>query len=389
MKILQVCPAFFPAWRRGGVARVVYEISRQIPKRGHDITIYTTDALNSNSRINVEKNPVFKEDMNIFYFKNLSNFLSYKYHFPLPLKMLFKIKEDIKQFDIIHLHGYPHFLNIIVAYYANKYDVPYVIQTHGALAMTFNKNYFHTLFSRLFGFRILKSAKKTIALNETEKQMYKKMGVDNKKIEIVPNGIDLLDYKYLPKRGEFRKRYGLKNSEKIILYLGRLNVLKGIDMLIHTFKDVHDKIPDSKLILIGPDDGYKKQLTHLIRSMFLENDIILTGYISEEEKKMALIDADIFVTPRFSGFPVTFVESCACGTPIITSYNDDYLDWIDNKVGFVVGYEKKQFEESIYKLITNVNIQRRFIDNCSNIINYKLNWEKISEQIISIYKKVV
>ena len=60
MKILQVYPYFAPAWSYGGVTRVVYEISSHLVKRGHDVTVYTTDALDSKSRVNIDKNPILR-----------------------------------------------------------------------------------------------------------------------------------------------------------------------------------------------------------------------------------------------------------------------------------------------------------------------------------------
>ena len=62
--------------------------------------------------------------------------------------------------------------------------------------------------------------------------------------------------------------------------------------------------------------------------------------MSEKEKITIFVDADVFVTPSFSGFPVTFLEACACSTPIITTNKGDELDWIHNKVGYVVEYNK-------------------------------------------------
>ena len=71
---------------------------------------------------------------------------------------------------------------------------------------------------------------------------YIEMGVSKNKIEIIPNGINLSDYQNLPEKGEFRKKYGIKNDEKIILYLGRINRIKGIDMLIEAFSDVSNDL---------------------------------------------------------------------------------------------------------------------------------------------------
>jgi len=388
MKILQVYPYFYPAWCYGGVTRVCYEISRTMAKH-HEVTVYTTDALNRYKRIDISENPKIIDGIETFYFNNLSNFLCYKYHIPTPVDSINLIKANINKYDIIHLHGYSHLLNIISSYYANKYKTPYVIQTHGALAASIKNSFFHNIFDYLFGYKILKSARKMIALNETEKEMYIKMGGSKNKIEIIPNGINLDGYENLPKKGSFKKKYGIKDDEKIVLYLGRLHKTKGIELLIKAFANLKKKYNKIKLFLIGPDDGFKYKLHELVKTLNLENEIIFLGFISQKEKLAALVDAKVFCTPKFTGFPITFIEACACGTPIITSDGGDVLDWIDNKVGYVVDYDEKQFEEAIYKIIDNKELRKKFSKNCKLLVKEKFNWNKIMNKVESLYIRVV
>lgn len=105
------------------------------------------------------------------------------------------------------------------------------------------------------------------------------------------------------------------------------------------------------------------------------------------KKKMAFVDASVFVTPRFFGFPVTFLESCACGTPIITTNNGDELDWINNNVGYVVEYDKDRLRDAITYILKNEDVRERFGEKGKKIIEEKFNWEKIVEHMEDVYEK--
>ena len=76
MNILQVIPYFVPAWDYGGPVQVAYRVSREMIKRGHEVTVYTTDTLKANSRI--EKTEEVIDGIKVKRFSNLSNFLAYR-----------------------------------------------------------------------------------------------------------------------------------------------------------------------------------------------------------------------------------------------------------------------------------------------------------------------
>jgi len=86
--------------------------------------------------------------------------------------------------------------------------------------------------------KLLRDASKVIALTQMEADQYRRMGVPEEKIAIIPNGIDLSEYANLPPQGAFKKKYGIKEEEKIVLYLGRIHESKGLGMLAEAFSFV-------------------------------------------------------------------------------------------------------------------------------------------------------
>lgn len=207
------------------------------------------------------------------------------------------------------------------------------------------------LFDYLFGNKILKNSSRVIALTETEKQQYKTFGVCEEKIEIIPNGINPKEFTEYQEASKFKKKYHINRDNKIILYLGRVNKAKGIELLIDAFSKILNEYSNINLIIAGPDDGYCSYLQNMVDSLNLNEYVHFTGLLYGEEKAEAYIESDIFVTPNYTGFPITFLEACACGLPIITTEKGDRLDWLDGKVGISVKYQVENLKRGILTIL--------------------------------------
>ncbi len=194
---MQVTNLFSPV--HGGSAEVPYHLSRELAKRGHEVAIYTSDFKLRQEYI------IPIPEVKIHAFKTWLGLAG----FHMTPGIMKKAKEEIRHLDIIHMHNYRTFQNVVMHYYAKKCGVPYVLQAHGSLTTFFYKRWLKRIFDAVWGYGILKGASKVIAVTEVEAEQYKSMGVSENKIEIVPNGIDLSEFDNLPERGEFRKKYSL------------------------------------------------------------------------------------------------------------------------------------------------------------------------------------
>jgi glycosyltransferase involved in cell wall biosynthesis len=388
MKILLVSNFFKPSWETGGVTKVNYEISKNLVARGHKVTVYTTDGYSS--RLDVTKNrPVCVDGINVYYFYNLSRSLVKKMKLPTPYYLPFVMRKEIKNFDVIHIHEHRTLLAACVHYYAKKYNVPYVIQAHGSVLPFFQKQLLKKIFDVLFGNKILNDASKAIALNETEASQYEKMGVSPNKIKIVPNGIDLSDFTNSPKKSTFRGKYSISDDTKIILYVGRIHRSKGIDLLVNSYSTLINKIPNSILVLVGPDNEFQDELNKLCEKLEIRENVLFTGFVDKKEKMAAFVDADVFVTPTFTGFPVSFLEACVFGLPIITTTKGDNLDWIDNKVGYVVPYNNKELSDAIFNILSDELIRKRFGDEANKLIETIFSMDSFINNIFSVYQECI
>ncbi|MEM1510588.1 MAG: glycosyltransferase [Thermofilaceae archaeon] len=385
MKILQVIPYFPPAYAFGGPVEVSYQISKELVKRGHEVIVYTSDAGNYSSRLNIESIK-FIDGIEVHYFRNLSLASVKILKLFITPQLISHAKKEVKKFDVIHLHEYRTFQNIVVANYARKYGVPYVLQAHGSLPRIMPWRRLKWVYDIFVGYWLLWGASKVIALTRVEARQYKAMGVPEEKITIVPNGINLSEYANLPPKGLFKKKFNIKEEEKIILYLGRINKSKGLDLLAKAFKIVSKEFGNVRLVIVGPDDGYAATFSRLIASLGIEEKVLMTGFVKKEDKLAALVDSDVFVTPRFSGFPVTFLEACLAGCPIITT--SDELDWIHNNVGYVVESSPTALAKAILSIMKDDEKYVKFRINCKSIIK-NFDIARIASQLEALYTSMV
>lgn len=385
MKILQLNPAFYPAFSYGGTVNVSYNLSKALAKRGHDVTVFTSDTIDKNTR-QIERY-LEHEGIKIYYFRNISNRLAWQRYLLYP-GLIRGIKKHIRDFDIVHLHGTRNFQNIVAAYYAKKYNIPYVVQAHGSLPFFSQHEGIKTFFDKMWGNEILNNLSKALALNQTEHDQYISMGVPEKKIEIIPNGLSLSEFNS-PQKGIFRKKYSLEESDRIILYVGRIHRTKGLDQLIRAFAIVNRGLNNSLLVLVGPDDDYKDKLEQLSRNLGIQGRVRFIGFVSAEDKYSAYADSDVFVTPIFSGFPITFLEACASGLPIITTCDGDCLNWIHNNVGLVVDNDEEQIASAIIRILSFPSLKKEFGKQGVTLIREKFNWTSIVDSLESIYSESI
>ena len=389
MRILQVYPFFYPAWRYGGGTRVVYELSRYLANRGHKVTVYTTDALDEKSRVKVSTHPHYVKGVKTYYFKNLSNYLASRYILPLPMGLLPRIKEEIKEFEIIHLHGSRTFLNTVVHYYAKKYGIPYVLQPHGSLPRIIEKQGLKKLYDWVWGNHILKDASKIIVVSKVEMEQCKEMGIDDSNITIIPNGLDIKRFKNLPRYGQFREKHGI-GKKHMILFLGRIHKIKGVDFLIKSFACLVKEIEDVVLVIAGPDDGYRKECEKLVKDLNLKDSVKFVDYVDNVVE--AYQDADVLVYPAiYEIFGLVPFEAIMCGTPVIVTDDCGCGELVKEAgCGFLVKYgDVHDLKEKMKLLLQRPELGQQMVERGKKYILKNLAWDKVVRKVEKVYEDCI
>lgn len=381
MRILHVVPSFHPSW--GGTSKMVKIISKELVKKGHEVVVCTSNFGYEHNKINVQN----MDGVTIRFFRNVDPYFARSLKICADLGIATFLKDEIMFFDVVHLHEFRTFQNILVYYYARKYDVPCVLQTHGSLPRIIEKKMLKQVYDVFFGYRLLRNASKVIALTRMEANQYRSMGVPKKKIKIIPNGIDLSEYSNLPSTGSFKEKFGLDKNLRMVLYLGRIHRIKGIDILVEAFASVIENLDDVMLVVVGPDDGYLGELEALIKALNIEDKVIITGPMYGEDKLEAYVDADVYVLPsRYETFPMTVLEALACGTPIILTENCGLSDLIRDNVGLVVTPDSTKLTEALLKLLLDSDEQNMFRQKGKTLIN-EFNISKTIAKLEKVYEE--
>ena len=385
MNILHVVPSFAPCFAHGGVVNASYQIAKKQFEAGHNVSVYTTDSCDERLKYKDNYN-VDVDGIKVFYFKNLSNTIKNKMTIDTPISSIRYIKKTINNFDIIHIHEHRHSLAIATHRYAKKNNIPYVLQAHGSVLPFFQKEKLKDIFDKLWGFDILHDASRVFALTEIEKEQYLKMGILNEKIEIVPLGINLDEYTNLPNRGKFKSKYNISENDKLILFLGRIHEIKGLDLLIKSFNELKNE--NIKLAIVGGDYGFKEELLKLIEKYDLTDKIIFPGVLTGRDKIEAMVDCDIFIMPsRYESFTTSGLEAMACRKPLILTKNNHIHTWVKDNTGLVCEFNEKELSNSINKLLNDEDLCKKFGNTGRELIENKYNWNTVEKKIESIYEK--
>lgn len=391
MKILEVVHRFPPAI--GGSEKVVFELSKEFVKQGHDVTVVTSTSLDNNDTRGFSTGRRFSLKSSTY--KRKKEFLDgvrilrfdpdFQFWTFAPSREMKKfLKENINRFDIVHVHGYQAYEAYIVSKLCRKQSRKYVLTAHDIISHY--PGFFNLLkktYDFIFGRNIIKQASGLVALTPENFEQYNDVYESSEKISIIPNGIN--DYE---KRAKDRKLLlSLGNPQKVILFLGRIVEYKGCQFIIDALPKILEKYPKTKAVFVGKDGGYTKNLIERAESLSVKDHCVFTGPVDDIEKYLNL--ADVFVFPsRGEGFGLAPVEAMSVGVPAILA-DMGGLKYVLQDIGGVpinMNHDiVKQIEDKILDVFTGKFSKQKIEQAEKNSKNY--NWDKIASRTIDFFKK--
>ena len=388
MNILQITKYFYPAISFGGPVQCTYNLSKRLVKRGHEVTVYTTDALNisTNERIKEKRQQI--DGVKVFYFRNIAK----SHGFFISPSIIQALRENIDKFDMVHLHEYRTFQNLAF-YYLSRGSVPYVLSCHGEYAYKEEPwDYFllRRLFNHVFGRKLVNGASGLIALTCSEAAQYFESGIERNRVFVVPNAVAPEDFSNSPQSGSFRASYGI-NEEKIILYLGRIHKDKGIDTLLNAFSLISKDRNDVALVLAGPDDGFLDPLKKTAARLDSGNRILFTGSLNRKQVLAAYKDATVIAYPSIQeGFPIVPLEACAMGKPVVVSRVPAMAFINEAKCGSIVEYrDEAQLKEALDLFISDCRFAKKSGRNGKNFVLKNFNWDIATRKMENVYSCIL
>ena len=308
---------------------------------------------------------------------------------PLSASEKIIVSRYVQEADVVHLHTIWDSVNLHFADVARRYQVPYVVSTHGMLdEWAFShKALKKKAFMRFAGKALLQNAAAVHCTAEGEKSQVSPI-VPGAKYFVAPHYFDWSLFQELPGAELAQRKFSCLDSETPkILSLGRLHPVKGADVLIEALSQVRKMGTEVDLVLAGPDeDGYQKQLEGLIERLDLGKHVHFVGMVRGKDKVSLYQACDLFALPtRQENFGIVLAEAMAAKLPLITTPQVDIWPELEQGGGIIVERSASSFAKAISDLILDPSELVRLGINAREFVVRWLDQEEISKQFEAMY----
>lgn len=373
----------------GGMSVYIRELSRELGKRGHLVDIYTRAhdpaeaqivKLSENARvIHLQAGEVEPIDKLAVY--------CHLEDFACSLED-FRASNGLR-YDLIHSH---YWLSGWVGRRIQRWwDVPHVIMFHtlGAIKNAIGVGEHEPALRIMAERELARDCQRIIAATAKGKEeLVSYYGASPEKISVIPCGVNLELFRHIDKEAA-RRSLGL-NGHNILLFVGRIDPLKGIDRLLMALPRL-DIRQNLKLLVIGGDEDSKpevERLQRLSRSLHIQDSVTFAGIVEQKELPVYYSAADVCVIPSyFESFGLVALESLACGTPIVAT-----------KVGCIESVVRQNQNGHMVE----DNAPLRLADGIDTLLSYstksadsirasvsRYSWSIIAKTIIPEYRSVL
>lgn len=374
----------------GGMNVYVRELSRALGDRGYAIDVFTrrdspdapeTQPFGPNVRVvNIEAGPAALIEKEAI--------ASHLGEFEKQV-VAFAEREGVT-YDIVHSHYWMS--GIVAVPLAERWGAPHVAMFH-TLGEVKNRARAteHEPRSRIDAERgVAIVADRIVVASMHEKHLLTALyGADAERIAVVPCGVDLDLFAPMEKEVA-RLKLGLKAGERVILFVGRIEPLKGIDILISAAAQLHDD-ENFVVLIVGGDDRAAKQIEELTahaKRLDIDHHISWVGAVPHADLPLYYNAADVCVVPSYyESFGLVAVEAMACGTPVVASRVGGLTSTImDGETGYLIPWRcPEPFAERLELLLDNDELRASFGLAGREYVE-RFRWANVAEAVASLYE---
>ncbi len=388
----------------GGMNVYVHQLTRHLGKHGVHVDVFT--------RSQDEHVPHVLHDLG---FCNRVVHIPAGPEVPLPKKELTryipKFVEEIESFankkgityDVIHSHYWMSGISALQL--KEHWHVPVINMFHTLVLM---KNRIARSESEIEGEyrlsgekKVLAEADRIIAATLAERSQLEFLYESNtKNIAIIPPGVDTSHFYPIPK-DEAKEAIGIPLKSRLILFVGRIEPLKGIDTLIRAISIIQKSgelscCPHQVAIIGGEPDARPEdmnaemaRLQDMVTELGITNFVVFLGKQDQKLLPYYYSAAEVVVMPsHYESFGMVALEAMACGTPVVASQVGGLAFLVqDGITGFVTpGGDAQILADRLIKIIKNPGLQNQLSENAADYAK-QYDWELISEKIIEVYQQ--
>jgi len=380
MRIVHVSPYFnFPSEGPvGGVLLYVYELSRALAERGHEVTIYTSGNILENHRVRTaQKTLEHREGIEVRRFPCFDN-LSLPCLFPRlenPLPFPSFMSSLSKENDVIHIHGHEYAISFVASLVTKKCKMPTVLTMHniGEALEEFCAIYMlRRILNRTFFAFTVDSARAVIA--KSKRDLYTLKKFRPRRIKMIPLGIDL-------KRFE-----SLGGESKYVLFLGRLEHTKRPEDFVRAIPLILEKV-ETDFVIAGTGVQYA-YLQSLVQKLRIDRYVKFIGWVSYERVPAVIAGASVIVAPGDAGYSI--MEAAAARKPIVSARLDGNIGAIGEKSALFTEYGNiKELAEAVSRVLTDRKLAESLAEKAYPYIKSNRSWDALVGNILAVYKEAL
>lgn len=316
--------------------------------------------------------------------------------FPAPFWPAFSRKlgrfldAEAGSFDLVHAHQTLPYSTYAAFRAARKHDLPSVLSLRGnfsAVALR-HKRFRKWIYGQALLNGILRSADALHVVSPAEAAQVTALGYETPTF-LIPNGVSL-DETTPPAQVDLTTEYPRLAGKRVVLFLGRLHWIKGLDVLARSFAMMARKFPDSMLLVVGPDDGARGTMESILRSNGVLERAVFTGMLTGDRKRAAFQCADLFVQPSYTeGFSNAVLEALAAGLPVVVSDQCNFPEVAGHGAGVVVPLDDRTVCEAIGKLLSDSRMAARMGRNGRKLVTERYTWQTAAASMVDCYRSLL
>ena len=212
------------------------------------------------------------------------------------------------------------------------------------------------LYDALFGRNVLNYASRVIVLSEEEATEARRIGIPERKIVVIPNGVATPSPAEWKTGGSFRRKFQISEDSFLVLFLGRVRASKGVFLLLDAFVNLLERHPDSVLAICGPDDGAADALRERARRLGL--NVIMPGLVTGADKTAAFVDSNTFCMPSaMETQSVAILEAASYGLPLVACETSVPTHFVEKGAGLFVDLDPISLANGLSQVATSARLR--------------------------------
>ena len=320
--------------------------------------------------------PLSKEPDN----SDITTIKTFSEKYPIPFIKNLKILDLIKSNDVVHIIDHWSVLNLTCVILCLLSKTPYIYSPCGALKPEGRNILIKKIYNFFFLSLISSNASYFFAITKKELKEIKAITKSNVQIILLPNGIWKESKKKVIKKSH--QNYSRLNfPSKYILFVGRLSIIKGPDILLEAF--IKSKIKNEYyLIFAGPDDNMRVKMEQYIKNSPNNKKVLFLGSVPSTKRDFLMKNAIITVIPsRKEAMSMVALETSVVGTPFLASEFCGLDDFEKNSSGYICNGDPISISNKLDTLLEDLDSIKEVGKNAQNYVLSKYSWESIIEKM--------